>query len=85
MRTLVDDLEEMDYEDNIVMRKVLGNIHNDIVYWSKNKKTKELVKLASFLRAFSSINSTGLYQNRPKKKFITELLRLAKWSDSFLE
>jgi len=85
MRTLVDDLEEMDYEDNKAMKKVLQNIHNDIVFWSKRRNVKELGKLASFLRSFSSINSNGLYQNRPKKKFIAELLRLAKWSDSLME
>lgn len=85
MRTLVKDLEELeelDYEENNAVKKVLRNIHSDILFWSKTKNARQLTELARFLRNFASINSNGLYQNRKKRDFITELLRLARQCDS---
>lgn len=82
MRTLVKDLEELDYEESKDVKRVLRNIHNDILFWSKTKNANQLRELAKVLRNFASINSNGLYQNRKKRDFITELLRLARYCDS---
>lgn len=83
MKSLIEDLEELDYENKKSIMKLLRNIDSDIIFWSKRKNFSQLRELAKLLRNFASINSNGLYHNRNKRNFIVELLRLIKKCDSF--
>lgn len=86
---MLKDLESVNPSNIAKTKKCLAKIHNDIIYYTKYKRIKEIKLIAKTLKYFLSINSRDVYQNISctyrHKQFMTEVTRLLSFCLKILE